>query len=173
MVAHGAALGSLLADVDVSTVAALPDALLVAREYHLVLDVLEQLAVALFVRLLDQCHAFHLLGDVVEAFLACHASHLLVHVGPLVVLALGSSLQVLGSAADGTALEQFEPHLGVLLLLCGSLLKDGCNLLIAVLLGLAGKVGVLVACLRLAGKGYLQVLLGLGSFEFFHLVVSY
>ena len=42
MVAHGAHLGSLLALYDVTAVAALPDALVVAREHHHVLNVLEQ-----------------------------------------------------------------------------------------------------------------------------------
>ena len=54
----------------------------------------------------------------------------------------------------------------MLLLIAGGLLKDGSQLLIAFLLGHAGKVGVLVACLALACKGFPQVFLGLGTLEF-------
>ena len=50
----------------------------------------------------------------------------------------------------------------LLLVLC-SLEEQGCNLLKAFLLGLGGKIGVLVAGLGLAGEGSLEVLLGLGS----------
>mgnify|MGYP006873004235 CR=1 FL=1 len=61
MVADGAYLGSLLAYDDVATVAALPDGVAVLREDFLVLDVLQQAAVALLVVLLDGGHAAELL----------------------------------------------------------------------------------------------------------------
>ena len=41
----------------------------------------------------------------------------LVHIGPLVVLAIGSGTQVLGSGTD--PLQFLEPHLGVLFLVVG------------------------------------------------------
>ena len=69
MVAHGAHFGGLLAHHDVAAVAALPDGIAVAREDDLVLDVLQELAVALLVGTLDGCYAAHGFGDVVESFL--------------------------------------------------------------------------------------------------------
>ena len=80
--------------------------------------------------------------------------------------------QILGGIAD--AVELLEPHLGVFLLVVGGLQEQGSDLLIAFLLGLGGKVGVLVAGLRLAGESGLQILLGLGTcvgigFGFLHL----
>ena len=53
MVANGANLRSLLANNDMATVAALPDAVAVTREDNALLDVLEQLAIALLVVTLD------------------------------------------------------------------------------------------------------------------------
>nr|MBU5881247.1 hypothetical protein [Vibrio cholerae O1] len=53
VVANGANLRSLLANNDMATVAALPDAIAVTREDNALLDVLEQLAIALLVVTLD------------------------------------------------------------------------------------------------------------------------
>ena len=150
-----------------AAVAALPDAVALAREHHLVFYVLEQLAVALLVVLLDGGHTAEFLGYLRKTFLVGLAGHTLVHVGPLEVLTLGGRLQVLGGRFDA-ALQQFEPHLGVLLLIVGGLLEDGGYLYITVFLGFRGPVGILVAGLALAGKRFLQILLCLGSFQFFH-----
>ena len=60
MVAGGTDLGSLLADDDMAAVAALPDHITLAREHHSILDVLQQLAIAFLVMLLDSAHEFKL-----------------------------------------------------------------------------------------------------------------
>ena len=157
MGAHGADLGGLLAHVDVAAVAALPDHVPVPGEHQAALHIGQQLAVAVLVLLLDLGHFLKQEGDVVEALLLGLLGHGGVHVGPLVVLAGGGGLQVLGGGAD--AAQQLEPDLGVLLLVGGGLLEDLGDLDIAVLLGLGGEVGVLVAGLGLPGKGGPQVLL--------------
>ena len=109
--------------------------------------------------LLDGGHTTELGGQLGEALGLCSLGKAFVHIGPLVVLAIGGSGQVLSSGAD--AVQLFEPQLGVFLLVLGGLQEEGGNLLKALLLGLRGEVGVLVAGLALAGKGGVQVLLGL------------
>ena len=70
MVADGALLGSLLADDDMATVGALPDDVAIFREDALAPDVVEQLAIALLVLLLNLGHTLELLGNLVEALFA-------------------------------------------------------------------------------------------------------
>ena len=82
-------------------------------------------------------------SDVIEALLTGINGHLSIHVSPLIVLALGSVVQVLHGVAN--AAQQLEPDLGMLLLVVGGLLKDLGDLDIAVLLGLGSKIAVLVA----------------------------
>ncbi len=164
MEADGTDVGGFSADDDVAAVAALPDANACLAEHLGCLDVAQQGTVALLVVLLDGCHATELFSQLVEAFLVGFAGKAVVHVGPLVVLALGSVQQVLGGGAYAT--QVLEPQLGVLLLVLGSLQEEGGNLLIAVLLGHGGVVGVLVAGHRLTGKGCLEVFLGAGASVF-------
>ena len=164
MGAHRAHLGGLLAHVDVAAVAALPDHVAIAGEHNAALHIGQQLPVALLMLLLDLGHFLEQEGDVVKALLLGLLGHGGVHIGPLIVLALGGSLQVLSGGAD--AVQQLEPNLSVLLLVGGSLLKNLGDLDIAVLLGLGGKVGVLVAGLGLAGKCGPQIGFGLASLQF-------
>ena len=128
MVANRAYLWSLLAYADVATVGALPDAIAITREDELVLYVLQQLAITLLVVLLDGCHHLKLDGNLLETFLASFLCHAWIHLCPLVVLAIGSSFQVFLCVLDGTALQVLEPHLGMLLFIDSSLLKDVGNL---------------------------------------------
>ena len=95
MSAYRADIRSLGADNDVSAVAALPDLDLALLEDLLGLNVLEQLAVALLMGLLDCSHAAELFGKDMEALCVSGLGETVIHVGPLVVLTLGSSLQVL------------------------------------------------------------------------------
>ena len=90
--ANGANLRSLLANNDMATVAALPDAVAVAREDNALLDVLDQLAVALLVVTLDGANHTELSGNLLEALLVGLLGHTIVHVRPLIVLASGSIL---------------------------------------------------------------------------------
>ena len=160
MVAHRADLGGLLADVDVTAVAALPDHVALAAEHQAAFDVAEQLAVALLVFLFDGRDALELPGDVLKALRPGLLGELPVHVGPLEVLAVGGIVQVGRGGGHLAAVEQLEPHFGVLLLVLRGLLEDRGDLHIAVLLGLGSIVIVLVAGLGFAREGRHQVGLG-------------
>ena len=164
MVAHGADGGSALGDLHMAAVAAEPHDLLALLEDLALLQVVQQLQIALLVGLLDLAHALELSGQGQEALLLGGAGHLGVHLGPLLVLASGGSRQVLLGGAD--AVQGLEPQLGVLLLIQRGLLEDGRDLLVALFLGLAGKIVVLVPCLRLSRERDPQIGLGLASLQF-------
>ena len=69
-----------------------------------------------------------------ETLLAgCHCKTC-IHIGPLVVLTLGSIKKVGPGVRNRTAVKKFEPDFRVLLLIGGSLLEKFCNLHISVLL---------------------------------------
>ena len=76
----------------------------------------------------------------------------------LLVLARGGHLQAGQRVGDLAVLHQeFEPNFGVLFLIVGGLGEDGADLLVAFLLGLGCKVGVLVAGLALTCESLPQV----------------
>ena len=85
--------------------------------------------------LLDGSHAAHLGSNLCEALFLGLLCHAVVHVGPLVVFALGGSLQIASGILYGATFKVLEPHLGVLFLIGSCLFKDGSYLLEAVLLG--------------------------------------
>ena len=58
------------------------------------------------------------------------------------------------------------------LFLLGGFKEDRGDLLVALFLGNRGEVGVLIARLGFAGKGGLEVFLGGGAFQFFHVSCS-
>ena len=103
-----------------------------------------------------------------KAFFIGGLGKAVVHIRPLVVLALSGGEKIFGSVAD--AVQLFEPQLGVFLLIISGFEEQCRDLLKAFLLGLGCKIGVLVACLGLTGKGSHQVFFGLGTcvFRFFH-----
>ena len=120
MVADGADFGSVLAHYNVAAVGTLPNAIAVATEDYLVFDVFEQLAVALFVVLLNGSHHIKLGSDGCETFFASYARKLGVHVGPLIVFAGSSIGQVVGGGRNFAIVQNLEPNLGVLfLVVCG------------------------------------------------------
>ena len=129
---------------------------------------MQQGTVALLVVLLDGSHQTEPLGQLVEAFLVGGLGEAVVHIRPFVVFALSGGAEVFGGVAD--TVQFLEPELGVFLFVFGGFQEQRRNLLVALLLGLGGEVGVLVAGLGLAGKGSHQVFFGLGScvFRFFH-----
>ena len=63
-------------------------------------------------------------------------------------------------------MEVFEPNLRMLFFVGGRLFKYFGDLHVAVLFGLGGIVGVLVAGLGFPGKCFLEILLRFCSFEF-------
>ena len=128
-----------------SAVAALPHLHFALLEDGGRLDVLQQGTIALLVAFLDGSHHTELGSQFLETFLFGSLCETFVHIGPFVVLAVGSMLEVLGGIAD--AAEFLEPQLGVLLLVVGSFEEKFGNLLVAFLLGHRSKIGVFVACL--------------------------
>lgn len=171
MVANGAHLRSKLADDDMTAVAALPDALIVAREDNTTLKVADELLIALLVVLLDSAYHAELSGDLLEALFLSLLGHTGVHVCPLVVLTGGSSLEVALGVLEVTTLEILEPELSVLLLVVGCLLEDSSDLLVAILASFACEISILVASLALTCECFLQVLPCLCSFLILHNVL--
>ena len=171
VVAHWAYLWSVLAYHDVSAVAALPDALIVAREHDAALKVANELLVTLLVVLLDFTNHAELRGNLIEALFLCLFCHACVHVCPLEVLASCSGLKVALGVLYVTALKILEPELCVLLLVGSCLLEDGSYLLIAFLAGFACEISVFITSLALTCESLLQILLGLCSFKILHNVL--
>ena len=114
--------------------------------------------------LLDGGYTTEFGGDFLKTFFLRLTGHAVIHVGPLKILAVSSGFQILYRTADATSFKEFKPHLGMLFLVVGGLLENGCDLLITIFLGFGCPIGVLVACLALSCKSFLQVALGLGSF---------
>ena len=164
MGADGADLWRFGTDVDVSAIEALPDDDLVALEDDAVVDVGDECEISLFVLFLDRRNAFEHRRDLVKALFARLFGEGRVHVRPLVVFALCGVDQVGLGVADA-AVEQLEPHLCVFLFVVCGLLEDVRDLDVAVLFRLGSVVGVLVARLRLAGKGGHQIFLGFRAFD--------
>ena len=92
--ADGADLRRLRPDVDMTAVAALPDRVAVAGEDDLALDFAEQLAIPLFMRFFDLRDRLKEVGDAGEALLLCDLREFDIHIRPLIVLAVRSSLEV-------------------------------------------------------------------------------
>ena len=139
----------------------------------------EQFAVAPLVEVLDLGDHLEGRGHILETFVGSHLSEVVVEVAPFEALALGGFEQIFGRGAyasgrifggdgDHAPLQEVEETGGVGQLLFGRFGKDGSDLFISFLLRLPGKEGVAVTGLRLAGKGFEQVLFGLGSLNRFH-----
>ena len=94
--------GGFGADDDVAAVATLPDADTCLAEHLGGLYVAQQGTIALLVVSLDGCNATELLGQLVESLFVGLAGKAVVHVSPLIVLALGGVQQILGGAAQPT-----------------------------------------------------------------------
>ena len=155
MVAGGANLRGLLAHDDVTAVAALPHLDLALGEDLRHLHIVQQGTVALLVVLFNGGDQAETLGQRMETFLIGCFGKAVVHIRPLVVLTLSGGEKVFCGVAN--AVQFFEPQLGVFLLIISGFEEQCRDLLKAFLLGLGCKIGVLVACLGLTGKGSHQV----------------
>ena len=142
MGAGGADLGGGGANHDVTAVAALPNLDLALGEDLGHLHVLQQGAIALLMVLLHSGDETETGGQLMEALLLGGLGEAVIHIGPLVVLALGGGQQVLCGIAQQTQL--LEPQLGVLLLVVGSLQEQSGDLLKALLLGNGCEIGILI-----------------------------
>ena len=157
MVADGAHIWSLRAYDDVAAITAFPHFDLALFEYSGGFNVVQQRAVTLFVVLLDGTNLTELFGELGEALFFSRLGELVVHVGPLEVLAISSSGKVFRRVAN--AFELAEPHLGVILLIRRSFAEDFGDLLVAFALRDRREVRVFIGRLRLASERSLQVFL--------------
>ena len=164
VVANRTLVGSRLADNDMSAVGTLPDTVAFTRENNLILNVLQEFAIALLVVLLDSTDLLELFGNLVKALSTCLGSHAGVHIGPLGIFAGSSIGKVGGGVADLATVEIFVPEFGVLFFVGSRLFEDLANLYITVFLCLGSEESVLVASHRLASKRLKEVLLSLCSF---------
>ena len=143
MVADGADVGSLGSDHEMSAVAALPYLNAALFKYLLTLDIVEQRAVSVLMGLLDGRHAAESRRESREALLLGVLGHMVVHIAPLVVLALGGVEEVLRRVTQAAQL--LEPELGVFLFIVGCLQEYLGYLLKARLFRDGCKIGVLVS----------------------------
>ena len=132
MSASWAELRSLCTYYDMTTVAAFPNLDFALLEHFLCLNIAEQSAITLLMTLLDCSYETELCSKLLEAFFFSCLCEAIIHVSPLIVLAIGSSSKVLSSCAN--TLKFLEPELSVLLLIVGSVLEDGSDLLKTILL---------------------------------------
>ena len=118
MSANGTSCRSLSTHYEVTAVAALPHGHLALLEYMLHLNVGKELSISLLVSLLDSGNCSELTCECGEALFLCFLSEGVVHIGPLVVLALCCCKKVLCGGAK--LAESLEPKLCVLLLVVTS-----------------------------------------------------
>ena len=144
-----------------SAVSALPDDYAALLEDLLRLDVVKQLAIAFLMCLLNCRYPSELLRQLVEPFLIGILCHAVIHVRPLVILALSCRSQVLSCVTEKS--KMLEPQLRMLLLVVSGLLEQCRNLLIACLLCDRSKVCILVSRHGFASQRFLKVLLCLGA----------
>jgi len=159
MCARRADLGSLGANDDMTAIAALPHLDLALCKDLCHLHVVQQCAVTLLVVTLDRCDQTELFCKLSKALFLSSLCKTIIHIRPLVVFALCRMQQVLCCVAD--TVELLEPQFCVLALVVCRFEEERCDLLVAFLFCNGRKVGVLVACLRLACKGSLKILFGL------------
>ena len=107
--------------------------------------------------LLDFGNQIEEYGNFGETFLASCLGHAGIHVGPLVVFAIGGILQVGFGVGHLAVVQELEPNLGMFLLITGSFFEKVGDLVVAFLAGLGGVVSLLVAGLGFASECSHQV----------------
>ena len=145
MGAHRTYLGGFFPYDDMATVAALPDLILVTGKDQAALYIGEQFAVAFLMLFLNGRYGLKQSCNLLEALFTGFFGKGGIHVRPLVILALCGILQVFGRGTYGAVMQELKPNLCMFLLIRGSLLKQGCDLHIAVFLRFRGIVRILVA----------------------------
>ena len=170
MSANGTSQRSLSTHYKVTAVAALPHSHLRLLEYLLHLYVGKKLVISLLVRLFDSCNSSELECKSLEALFLSFLSKGVVHIGPLIVLALCCCNKV--SCGVTKAAKCLEPEFSMLLLVVCGLLEDSCDLLVAFLLCYGCKLGVIVSSLRFACESGHKILFCLGSLKI-HFEISF
>lgn len=152
MVTNRAFCRSFFTDNNLAAVGADPYLLFLAFENTVVFNVGEQGTVSFLMLLFNLAYFLKEFGNFGKAFLFGSLSHIGIHFGPFEVLTCRSVLQVRNGVMNIAAMQCLEPHLGMLFFIACSLLENGCYLVIAFLLGLAGIKSVFVPCSGFAGK---------------------
>ena len=167
--ADRADLGSGAADVDMAADLALEDDDDTIFDGELVrLQGFEKSLVSGFVAGFDLADHLELRSDLGESFLPGDPGKLGIHLGLLVVLAGSGILKVDFGGGDASAMEIFEPELGMLALVLCRLEEKLGEFGVAFLGGDFGIIAILRVGLALSGKGGLEILLGLGTLQIFH-----
>jgi len=91
---------SLLADNDMPAVGSLPNLVALSAEYQATFNILQEVKIALLMVLLNGSNHFKEGGNLVETFLTGFFGETNIHLGPLVMLAGGSILEVGGGIMD-------------------------------------------------------------------------
>ena len=157
MIAYGALFGGSCAYYDVTAVAAFPNLNLASLKHFFSLYVAKKCAVSFLVSLLNCRNASELLSKLVESFLVSLASHSVVHICPLVVLALSRVEKVFSCIAD--AAESLEPKLSVFLFVFSCCEEERCDLLEALLLCYGREVCIFISRLAFTCESFPEVLL--------------
>ena len=134
VIAYGTYIGSLGSYYNVTAVAAFPYLDSALFKYLGSLNIFKQCTVALLVVLFNSAYSSELCGKLCKAFFLGSFGKFLVHICPLVVLAVSGSTKVFGSVSD--AVKLLEPHLCVFLFIVSSLEEKGSYLLEALFLSL-------------------------------------
>ena len=122
MIAGRADLWRFLTDHNMTAVAALPQLDLALGKDLRHLHIAQQGAVALLMVLFNGGDQAETLGKLVEALLVSSLGKAVIHIRPLVVLALSGGEKVFGGVAD--AVQFFEPQLGVFLFVVSGFEED-------------------------------------------------
>ena len=170
MRAYWACLGCLFTHNHMSAITTYPYAVIIARKDNPLLYICEQSAVTLFVVAFYSPNHAEFGSDGGKSFLLSLLRHTVIHICPLIVLPLCGLMQISHSVRNITAIKQFVPKFGMLLLVLGSFLKNRGYLFETILPGLGGKVCVFITGLGFTGKSLQKILLSFCSFKFFHIV---
>jgi hypothetical protein len=104
VIAYGTYIGSLGSNNDVTAVAAFPYLDSALFKYLGSLHIFKQCTVALLVMLFNSAYSSELCGKLCKALFLGGLGKLLVHICPLVVLAVSGSAEIFGSVSDAVKL---------------------------------------------------------------------
>ena len=157
MVANRAHIRSFFADNDMATIAALPNHVVVAGENEATLNVGQQFFVTLFVMFFNFTNHGEQFSNVVKTLFLSGVGETGIHIRPFVVLTGSGILQIRDRIRNFAVMQQFEPNLGMFLLISGRLFENGSYLIVTILLRFGSIVRIFVAGLRFTGKSGLQI----------------
>lgn len=147
MAADRADFRRLSAFIDVSAVCADPEDFFLFFKDRIVLDILQELAIARFVLFFDFSDHAEKASDVRKSLGFGIFREILIHFGPFVIFSIRGGFQIAGGVGNFPAVQQLKPDFGVLFFIARGFLENSADLNIPVFFGLRREVGVFVACL--------------------------